>query len=81
MAGLTGFGLEAAFLARLDDLVRIFLEGVEDVFVTSLAGGGSDVFGGFVIRLSLSFGGGGRFLLRAPGRGEGERGGRRQHRQ
>ena len=37
------------FLSGLDDLVRVLLEGVEDVFVASLAGGGADVFGWFVI--------------------------------
>src|SRR4051794_33246970 len=50
MARFAGLGFEAAFLTDLDGLVGVLLEGVEDVFVASLASCGSDVLGGLVIR-------------------------------
>ena len=49
MARFAGFGLPAALLIGFHDLVRVLLKGVEDIFVASLAGGGADEFGRFVI--------------------------------
>ena len=54
MAGFAGIVLQAALLIGLHDLVGILLEGVEDIFVAALAGGGADEFGGFVVGGRLS---------------------------
>jgi hypothetical protein len=47
MAALAGFGIPAAFLVGLQDLVRTLLEGVK-ALVARLARGGAHIFRRFV---------------------------------
>jgi hypothetical protein len=51
VAGFASLFCPAALLVFLDRLVRTLLESVEDIFVTSLAGRGTDRFSGLVIGL------------------------------
>jgi hypothetical protein len=64
VATLAGFGCPAPFLIRFHHFVRVFLECVEDVLVTHLAGRGANVCRRFVIRRRRS--GSARFILSAP---------------
>jgi len=77
VATLAGFGIPAAFLIGFHHLVRVLLEGVEDILVTGLAGGGADELRRLVIRGWSSGSGGGAgaclYLLAQIPRGQGDR--------